>query len=40
MLTSLHSYWNQTKFPIHEEWLLREATQIVQTFILYVKKVI
>ena len=25
-------YWNQTKFPIHNIWWLREASQIGQTF--------
>ena len=33
MLTCMHGYWNQTKFPIHKLWWLREAAQIRQTFI-------
>ena len=36
----IHSYWNQTKFPIHKVWWLREASQIGKTVIplQYVKK--
>ena len=30
-------YWNQTKFPIHKVWWIREASQIEQTFIPHVK---
>ena len=31
--TCICGYWNQTKFPIHKVWWLREASQIGQTFI-------
>ena len=33
MLTCIHGYWNQTKFPKHKVCWLREAAQIGQTFI-------
>ena len=26
MYTPVHSYWNQTKFPINKVWWLRETT--------------
>ena len=33
-------HWNQTKFPIHKVWWLREASQIGQTFIPLYEQVI
>ena len=33
MTSCMQGYWNQTKFPIHKVWWLREASQIGQTFI-------
>ena len=36
----IRGYWNQTKFPIHKVWWLREATQIGQTFIPLCEKVV
>ena len=32
-MITCRGYWNQTKFPIHKVWWLREAAQIRQTFI-------
>ena len=29
----ISGYWNQSKFPIHKVWWLREASEIGQTFI-------
>ena len=41
ILTCICSYWNQTKFTIHKVWcLLREASQIGQTFIPVCEKVV
>ena len=31
--TCIPGYWNQSKFPVHKVWWLREASQIGQTFI-------
>ena len=38
--TCICGYWNQTKFPIHKVWWLREASQTVQTFIPLCEKVV
>ena len=37
--TCICSYWNQTKFPTHKVWWIREAAQIGQTFIPLCEKV-
>ena len=38
--TCIRGYWNQTKFPIHKVWWLREGSQVGQTFIPLCEKVI
>ena len=35
---SIRIFWNQTKFPMHKVWRLRETSQIEQTLILLCEK--
>ena len=40
MLTCTRGYRNQTKFPMHRVWWLREAAQFGQTFVPICEKVV